>query len=168
MQWREGPRLWPLFPSPALATVIGVVAYWINLPAGGAFWGLADLQSGTTRNAYSASQPLPPEAETANSAVTDIGDDPRVTASESTASTAAPILPNPAAAPEADPNVILLSGEAPLGDATTNPGASVMSTGDASPSNGGAPAAIGLPALGGGGGGAGSPFTVGSGIQNGG
>src|SRR5690242_196361 len=99
-----------------LATAIGVIIYWNSLPAGGGFWGLEDLQSGATWAANSEPQPLSLEVQSVN-----VDGDP---GPERTTSTAAPKLSN--SAPETDPDVILLSGEAPLGgDSTNNPGAPV-------------------------------------------
>ena len=133
-----------------LATAIGVLIYWNHLPAGGGFWG---LQSETMSDAYLDPQPLPPETQSANT-----DGDPGFTDSERTPSTAAPVLPKSAAASGTDPDVILLSGEVQFdGDATNNSGVAVTNVGNANPSNGGAPAAVGLPALGG---------TVGGGIPN--
>src|SRR5689334_7858548 len=109
-----------------LATAIGVITYWAHLPVGGAFWGLDDLQSGTTRGSYSESQALPPEAEAVNSEMDKDGGDPRVTLFESTASAAAE---KPAAAPETDAEITLLSAEAPLdGDSITDPGVAMIRT----------------------------------------
>ena len=149
-----------------LAAAVGLIAYSVQFPAAGAFWGLGDLQSGIERGAYSESQAFSPEAHAADSGLDKVGSDPPIVLSEATDSAAG--LPKPARASGTDPDIILLAGNPQFeGGATANPGAVPMSTADASPYDSGIAATSELPALGGGVG-AGSPSPLGYGIPNGG